>query len=185
MYRCTLSPRHAGRRLAGVILAAAAGVGCTEPLSPARPVSPTAIIIIGGRPAVFNAQLRAIGNPDERPPSAVVGHLQVKLYESGDGGRLLAWQAHLSNPECDASSSFGGGIYAIQDSEDFPSPEDEARVAFVPDGPALGCGDTVRDGVAPISAGLAALLIADPGSFLAVFFLDGGGAVAGTLELGR
>lgn len=42
-------------------------------------------IIIGGLPIVLNAELRAIGNPNDEPLSAVVGHVQLKFFQTADG----------------------------------------------------------------------------------------------------
>jgi hypothetical protein len=167
-----------------VLLTIGAASACADPSGPVRSVSPNGIIIIGGLPIVFNAQLRFIGNPDEKPLSAVVGHFQLKLYDTDENGVLLNWQAHLVNPECEASTSFGGGIYAIQDSEDYPSPEERGLIDLLSVEKGLGCGDNLMEGAVGISGELAAQLIQDPESFVAVFFLDDGGLVAGRLQLG-
>jgi FAD/FMN-containing dehydrogenase len=131
---------------------------------------------------VFNAQLLAIGNPDEKPPTAVEGHLQLKLYET-EAGLLLGWMAIIVNPECEVAPTLGGGIYAIQDSEDFPNPEDPALVDLRP-AESLGCESSLLEGVTGISAELAARLFNDPEEFTAVFFIVDGVKLAGTLQLG-
>jgi hypothetical protein len=183
-YTLTLRARRASCGLA-VLAAAGLSTGCSDsagPTGPARAVSPSPIIIIGGHPIVFNAQLRAVGNPDITPPTAVEGHLQLKLYAT-DTGLLLAWQATIVNPECEVAPTLGGGIYAVQDSEDFPNPEDPALVDLRP-AESLGCETSLLEGVTGISAELAARLIGDPDIFTAVFFIIDGGKLAGTLQLG-
>ena len=131
---------------------------------------------------MFNAQLRAIGDPEEKPPTAVEGHLQLKLYET-EAGLLLAWKAAIVNPECDVAPTLGGGIYAIQDSEDFPNPEDPALVDLR-SAESLGCETSMLEGVTGISTELAARLIGDPEELTGVFFIIDGGKIAGTLQLG-
>lgn len=180
MHTSTLSPRRIVRTLTSLTMIGAL-TACAEPTVPARAVSPNPIIIIGGRPLVFNAVLRAVGNPNEAP-RAVEGHLQLKLYE-GESGLIVGWKAHLVNPECDGSNTFGGGMYFIQDSEDFPSPEDEADIPMPPPESPLGCSDSLV-GSAGISADLASRLIGNPNEFVAAFFLDDGGTLAGRLRLG-
>jgi hypothetical protein len=183
-YTLTLHTRRAFCRL-GLLAAAAALTGCSDPAGPAAPasaVSPSPIIIIGGHPIVFNAQLLAIGNPDEKPPTAVEGHLQLKIYET-EAGFQLAWNAAIVNPECEVAPTLGGGIYAIQDSEDLPNPEDPALVDLRPAEP-LGCGTGLLEGVTGISAELAARLFSDPEEFIVVFFIVDGVKLAGTLQLG-
>lgn len=183
-YILTLRARRASWGLA-VLAAAGASTGCSDsagPAGPARAVSPSPIIIIGGHPIVFNAQLRAIGNPDITPPTAVEGHLQLKLYET-EAGLVLSWNAVIVNPECEVAPTLGGGIYAIQDSEDFPNPEDPALVDLRP-AESLGCGTGLLEGVTGISAELAARLFSDPEEFIVVFFIAEGGKLAGTLQLG-
>lgn len=188
MYPVTCSPRRTSCRLAGMLMLGALA-GCTEPagLAPpasllAPPATPSAIIIIGGQPIVLTAQLRAIGNPDEKPLSAVVGHIQLKITGTEETGLVVDWQVHFANPECDASTEFGGGSVMIQDSEDMPSPEDVAVLRLLPPGDPLGCGDNFLEGTSPITESLAAVLIHDPEDFVAAFFLEGGGVIAGTLQ---
>lgn len=183
MHTNTTSHSRMVRRLT-VLLTLAAASACADASGPARSVSPNGIIIIGGHPIVFNAQLRFIGNPDEKPLSAVVGHFQLKLYDTGETGVLINWQAYLVNPECEASTSFGGGIYAIQDSEDYPNPEERGIIDLRTVERELGCGDNLLEGAIGISGELAAQLIHDPEDFVAVFFLEEGGLVAGRLQLG-
>jgi hypothetical protein len=171
------------RRVASTVAALGALSGCADPISPARTVAPQRIIIIGGHPIVFNAQLRAIGNPDIKPAIAVYGHLQLKLDETADG-LVLGFRASIVNPECESSSSFGGGIYAIQDSEDFPSPEDVAMVYLLSPEDPLGCEERILVGVVGVSEEVASRMVGNPNEFTAVFFLSGGGALAGSLQLG-
>jgi hypothetical protein len=182
MHSSTLFPQRIVRGLA-VLFTVGAASGCADPSGPAPSVSPNAIIIIGGHPIVFNAQLRFIGNPDIKPLRAVEGHLQLKLYDTGETGFVINWTAHILNTECESSTSFGGGIYSIQDSEDFPSPEDLALIDLRSPERVLGCGDNLLVGAIGISAELAARLVQDPDYFIGVFFLDDGGAIAGTLQL--
>jgi hypothetical protein len=185
MHYFRLSPRRAHHRLAGAMMlgALAACADSSYPVRVTAPTSPTAIIIIGGKPGVLNAQLRAIGNPDEKPLSAVVGHFQLVINRTEDGGFVVDWRAHIANPECNSSTSFAGADVVIQDSEDFPSPEDVAVVPLLPSGDPLGCGDDVLQGSSPISPALAALLVEAPESFTAAFFLEGGGVIFGPLQL--
>jgi hypothetical protein len=185
MHSSTLFPQRIVRALA-VLFTFGAASGCADPSGPAPSVSPNAIIIdyFGGHPMVFNAQLRFIGNPDVKPLRAVVGHLQLKIHDSGETGLVINWKAHILNPECESSTSFGGGIYSIQDSEDLPSPEDLALIDLRSPERVLGCGDSLVEGAIGISAELAARLVTDPEDFVAVFFLDDGGVIAGTLQLG-
>jgi hypothetical protein len=195
MSRLAVSPHGAGARLAAVMMFGALA-GCTEPsgLSPmasplAPAASPSAIIIIGGHPIVLTAQLRAIGNPneignpDEKPLSAVVGHLQLKITGTVETGLVVDWQAHFANPECDASTAFGGGSVMIQDSEEMPSPEDVAVLRLLPPGDPLGCGDNFLEGSSSITEALAAVLVQDPENFVAAFFIIDGGVIAGTLQV--
>ena len=183
MCNSTLFPRRIVRGLA-VLFTFGAAIGCADPSGPAPSVLPNAIIIIGGHPVVFNAQLRFIGNPDEKPLGAVEGHLQLKIYDMGETGLVINWTAHIRNPECESSTSFGGGIYAIQDSEDFPNPGVPALIDLRSPERVLGCGNSVLEGTIGISAELASRLIHDPENFVGVFFLDDGGVIAGTLQLG-
>jgi hypothetical protein len=182
MHRSTLSPRRTVHHLAAVMALGALG-GCADPSGPARSVSPNAIIIIGGHPVVLNAQLRAIGNPNEKPVNAVVGHIQLRITESDETGLVVSWQVHFANPECEASTFSVGGAVMIQDSEDIPSPEDVV-FRLVGPGTALGCGNSFLEGSTAISEELAAQLVEDPGDFIAVFFLEGGRMIGGTLQLG-
>jgi len=157
--------------------------GCAEPTLPAAPASPSAIIIIGGHPVVLTAQLRAIGNPDEKPLRAVVGTFHLLISGTEETGFVASWQVHFANPECEASTEFGGGAVYIQDSEDMPSPEDLAVLRLIPPGDPLGCGDNFLEGSSSILESLAALLIQDSENFVAAFFLEDGGIVAGALQL--
>jgi hypothetical protein len=168
------------RGLAAIIMLPAI-TACADPSAPLRTPSPNPIIIIGGSPIVFNAQLRGIGNPNDKPPTAVEGQLQLKLYET-EAGLITSWQAVIVNPECESSLLLGGAIYLIQDSEDFPNPLDEGALDLFPPRTTLGCGENVLEGVAPVSGELATRLIQDPDYFV-VFFLNGGGALAGQLRL--
>jgi hypothetical protein len=182
MYRATaLSSERLARRF--VLIALGGIVACADPSAPSRaPSTPNAIIIIGGHPIVFNAQLRGVGNPDIKPPTTVEGHLQLKVYET-DAGLVAGWKAVIVDPECESSLLLGGAIYLIQDSEDFPNPEDVGLVDLVPPQATLGCGENVLQGVAPVSEGLVTRFVEDPENFSVVFFLQGGGALAGPLQL--
>ena len=182
MHRLALSPRRASRCLASALMFGALA-GCTEPTILAPTTSPSAIIIIGGHPVMLTAQLRAIGNPDEKPLRAVVGHLLLAITGSEETGFVVNWEAHFANPECDASTSFGGAGVMIQDSEDMPSPEDVAVLRLLPPGTPLGCGDNFLEGSSSISEGLLALMIHDPEDFVAAFFIIDGGVIAGTLQV--
>ena len=115
---------------------------------------------------MLSAQLRSIGNPDEKPASAVVGHIQLKISGDTETGFVVSWKAHFANPECEASTDFGGGAVMIQDSEDMPSPEDVALIRLLPPGSALGCGDSFLEGSNAISESLAELLVEDPDMFV-------------------
>ena len=180
MSRRSPSFRFLVRGLA-VIGMGAVVAGCADLSSSVQPRTPSSIIIIGGHPIVLNAQLRAVGNPDIRPPTAVVGHLQLKLYET-DEGVVAGWQARITNTECESASTFGGGIYAIQDSEDFPSPLTVPLMYLLPPERALGCGDTFIEGSTEVPSALASRLIGNPDIFTAVFFLTNGSAVAGKFD---
>ena len=160
-----------------------ATAACADPSAPSRTPSPNEIIIIGGRPIVFNALLRAIGNPDEKPSTAVEGHLQLKVYET-DEGLISSWRAVIVNPECESAVLLGGAIYFLQDPEDFPNPETEGLHDLFPPQTTLGCGENVIEGVAPILEGIAARITDAPEDYTVVFFLEGGGALAGTLNAG-
>ena len=188
MDRIVPSPYRTGWCLPTALMLATLA-GCAEPTALARPTSPSAIII-EWRPIVLTAQLRAIGNPNEigdpeqKPLSAVVGHIQLKITGSEEAGFVVSWQTHFANPECDASTAFGGGAVYIQDSEDMPSPEDVAVLRLIAPGGTLGCGDSFLEGSSSITEELVALLFSDPEQFAAVFFLEDGGVIAGTLQLG-
>ena len=158
--------------------------GCTDSTGPAHPVSPSSIIIIGGRAVVFNAVLRAIGNPNEQPSGIAEGHLQLKLTGSAVAGYVIDWKVDPGSLEREGSRPLGGGIYLIQDSEDFPSPEDVALVFLIPpENPLSRIGGRL-EGSVEIPADLAARLVEDPDFLTAVFFLDDGTAIAGKLQLG-
>ena len=182
MSRLPFSSRRASCCLAGALMVGALA-GCAEPAGLARATAPSAIIIIGGHPVVLTAQLRAIGNPDEKPLNAVVGTLHLTISGTEETGFVASWQAHFANPECDASTAFGGGAVMIQDSEDMPSPEDVAVLRLLAPGAPLGCGDNFLEGSSAITEELAALLYSDPEEFVAAFFIMGGGVIAGTLQV--
>jgi hypothetical protein len=180
-----MSSRFASLRFVARGLAAIGTCGviasCVDVSSAVHPRTPSSIIIIGGHPIVLNAQLRAVGNPDIRPATAVVGHLQLKLYET-DEGVVASWLARITNTECESASAFGGGIYAIQDSEDFPSPLTVALLYLLQPERALGCGDNFIEGSTDVPPELASRLIGNPDEFTAVFFLTNGGVVAGKFD---
>jgi hypothetical protein len=190
MYRTALSARRAMGSLAALICFAALAGCADDPSSPARTQSPNRIIvnghpiiIIGGLPISLAAQLRSIGNPDIKLSTALLGDLQVQVYETREGF-VLSWAAKLGDAECEAALSLGGAIYMIQDSEDFPNPETRALTYLVPPQTASACDDNLLEGRTGISKDLATRLVEDPEYFTAVFFLKTGGALAGTLQLG-
>jgi len=158
--------------------------GCAEPTLPAAPASPSAIIIIGGHPVVLTAQLRAIGNPDEKPLRAVVGTFHLLISGTEETGFVASWQVHFANPECEASTSFGGGAVMVTDPEDMPSPEDVAVLRLVAPGTALGCGDNFLEGSSAITEDLVALLYNDPEQYVVAFFLEDGGVIGGPVQIG-
>ena len=183
MYRShAVTSERIARGVAAAITFAAIAA-CTDPSAPARTPTPKAIIIIGGRPIVFSALLRGIGDPNEKPPTAVEGHLQLKIYET-DLGLVAGWRANIVNPECESAVLLGGAIYFIQDSEDFPNPETEGVHRLFPPQGTLGCGENVIEGAAPILEGVAARIADAPEDYTVVFFLQGGGALAGTFNGG-
>ena len=181
MSRLPFSSRRASCCLAAALTAGALA-GCAEPTSFARATAPSAIIIIGGHPVVLTAQLRAIGNPNEKPLNAVVGTFHLVISGTEETGFAASWQTHFANPECDASTSFGGGGIMIQDSEEMPSPEDVAVLRLLAPGTQLGCGDNFLEGSSAISEELVALLYSDPDQFVATFFIVDGVVIAGTLQ---
>lgn len=190
MYCTALSARRAMGSVAALIAFAALSGCADDPSSPARPQTPSPIIIhgqpiiiIGGLPISLAAQLRSIGNPDIKLSTAVLGDLQVKVYETREGF-VLSWAAKLADAECEAALSLGGAIYMIQDSEDFPNPETRALTYLVPPKTASACDDNILEGRTGIPKDLATRLIQDPDYFTAVFYLKTGGALAGTLQLG-
>jgi hypothetical protein len=180
MSRLPFSSRRASCCLAAALMVGALA-GCAEPTSFARATAPSAIII-EWHPVVLTAQLRAIGNPDEKPLNAVVGTFHLTISGTEETGFVASWQAHFANPECDASTSFGGGGIMIQDSEDIPSPEDVAVLRLLAPGTPLGCGDDFLEGSSPIAEELVALLYSDPEQFVATFFIVDGVVIAGTLQ---
>ena len=184
MQRSALSPRRMVGKLSLIAITLGAVTGCADATSPARPVSSSAIIIIGGHPVVFNAELRAIGNPDIKSPMAVTAHLQLKLDGSEASGFIIDWKVDWANAESEAGMLLGGGIYAIQDSEDFPNPLSVPLAYLLPPEDPLGTRAGALAGSTAISEELAARLVQDPEYFTAVFFLEGGGAIAGSLQLG-
>ena len=183
MSRLPLSSRRASCRLAGALMFGALA-GCAEPTSLARATAPSAIIIIGGHPVVLTAQLRAIGNPDEKPLRAVVGTFHLLISGTEETGFVASWQVHFANPECEASTSFGGGAVMVTDPEDMPSPEDVAVLRLVAPGTALGCGDNFLEGSSAITEDLVALLYNDPEQYVVAFFLEDGGVIGGPVQIG-
>jgi len=188
MYRLNFSSRHAEYRLA-VAMTLGVLAACAEPTAPMHVSSPNAIII-DWRPIVLTAQLRAIGNPneignpDEKPLTAVVGTMQLKITGDEETGFVVSWSLHFASPECSAATTLIGGAVMIHDPEDIPSPEDLVAFRLMPPGTPLGCGETFLEGSTSISDALAALMIQDPENFVATFFLEGGRIYAGTLQLG-
>lgn len=184
MQRSTPSSRRFAVALA-ISATAVAYTGCTDSVAPApRAVSPNSIIIIGGRTAVLNAQLRGIGNPNDKLAATVAAHLQLKLDGSAETGYVIDWKVDVATLDLEAARLFGGGIYSIQDSEDFPNPFDVPLAYLLPPEDPLGTRPRGLEGSVAISEELASRLVTDPEDFTAVFFLDGGGAIAGTLQLG-
>lgn len=155
-------------------------LGCAEPTAPRTPApEPNSIIIIGGKlVGVLNAELFAIGNPDIRP--GAFGHVQLKIFASGDGGYAIDWVGQFVEGTCDVF--LGGGIYGIQDSEDFPNPETLATIDLLR-GDNRSCTGKLLTGVSGISGELASLMLEHPDYFIAVFFDTAGGAIAGVLRL--
>jgi hypothetical protein len=176
------------RRLAlGALL-----LGCSEPSAPvATPSSrPHEIIIIGGRHvAVFNAVLRAIGDPEEN--EGALGHLQLLLSVSEDGTFVIDWRLVFTDdaswPYCASESpgagSLGGGVYFVQDPENLPSPEVRPTVDLL-GGSEVACEGNVLVGSMAISEELAARMITDPEDLVGVFYSDPEQLIAGTLQLG-
>ena len=184
MQRSTLSPRRFAVALA-IVITIGAFTACADSTAPAaRPVSPHAIIIIGGHPVVFNVLLRGIGNPDTKSTTPVAAHLQLKLNGSAETGFIIDWKVDLANLESEGAILRGGGIYMIQDSEDFPNPLTVPLAYLVPPEDPLGTRAGALAGSIGIPEELATRLVQDPDFFTAVFFLEGGGAIAGTLQLG-
>jgi hypothetical protein len=154
--------------------------GCAEPTAPPVEASPpSAIIIIGGKLiAVLNTNLRYIGNPDISPGAQA--HIQLKIFSTEDGGYVINWMGELLQVQCDVF--LGGGIYGIQDSEDFPNPETVAAIDLLR-GEDRRCSNNLIEGATAVSSELAERLVASPENFLAVFFGDPVGPIAGTLHL--
>lgn len=176
-----LTRRTGAHVTAAIALAALAG--CSESTNPVRVTSASPIIIIGGHPIVLTAQLRAIGNPDEKPLNAVVGTIQLAITGSEEEGFVASWQVHFANPECDASTAFGGAGVMIHDPEDMPGPEDVAVLRLLAPGASLGCGDNFLEGASSISGELAARLVQDPEDFVATFYIIDGSVIAGVLQV--
>ena len=175
----------------GLALGALA-LACTEPSAPvATPESrPSEIIIIGGRQvAVFNAVLRAIGNPNEN--EGALGQLQLQLSAGEDAGIIIEWRLGFTDdaswPYCVSESpgagSLGGGLYFVTDPEDLPSPEVRPAVDLLGGGE-VACQGNVLVGSTVISEELAARMYSDPEQLVAVFFSDPDQRIAGTLQLG-
>jgi len=183
MSRRTQSPPRIVGALS-VFAALIAFAGCADSTELARSVAPSSIIIIGGRALVFNVVLRTIGNPNEKTTDATAGHLQLKLDGSTTAGYVINWKIDPTDLERESVRPLGGGIYLIQDSEDFPSPEDVALVYLLPPESPLGRVAARLEGSVGVPADLAARLVQDPEYFTAVFFLDDGTAIAGKLQLG-
>ena len=169
----------------------ALALGCTEPSAPVATLEsrPNEIIIIGGRQvAVFNAVLRAIGNPDEN--QGALAHLQLQLSAGEDAGIIIEWRLVFTDdaswPYCFSESpgagSLGGGIYFVTDPEDLPSPEVRPTVDLL--GGEVSCQGNVLVGSTEIPEELAARMIQDPEDFVGVFFNDPEERIAGTLQLG-
>jgi hypothetical protein len=175
----------------GLALGALA-LGCTEPSAPvATPESsPNMIIIIGGRQvAVFNAVLRAIGNPDEN--QGAIGQLQLQLSAGEDAGIIIEWRLAFTDdaswPYCASEGSgfdsLGGGIYFVTDPENLPSPEVRPAVDLL-GGRDVSCQGNVLVGSMEIPEELAARMVSDPEEMVALFFSDPDQRIAGTLQLG-
>lgn len=175
----------------GLALGALA-VGCTEPSAPVATLEsrPNEIIIIGGRQvAVFNAVLRAIGNPDET--QGALGHLQLQLSVGEGGDVVIDWRLVFTDdaswPYCASESSgagsLGGGIYFVTDPEDLLSPEVRPAVDLL-GGREVSCQGNVLVGSTEIPEELAARMIEDPENLVGVFFNESDERIAGTLQLG-
>ena len=170
----------------------ALALGCTEPSAPVATLEsrPNEIIIIGGRQVVvFNAVLRAIGNPDEN--EGALGQLQLQLSAGEDAGIIIEWRLVFTDdaswPYCASESpgagSLGGGLYFITDPEDLPSPEVRPAVDLLGGGE-VSCQGNVLVGSMVISEELAARMFSDPDQLVAVFFSDPEERIAGTVQLG-
>jgi hypothetical protein len=185
--RAIRSPRCALIR--GLALGALA-LGCTEPAAPVATLDsrPNEIIIIGGRQmAVFNAVLRAIGNPDEN--EGAIGHLQLRLWESEGGEFVIDWRLVFTDdaswPYCvsEGAGSLGGGIYLVSDPEELPSSEVRPTVDLLRQGD-VSCQGNVLVGSTVIPEELAARLIQNSDDVFGVFFNDSDARIAGRLQLG-
>jgi hypothetical protein len=172
-------PRFASLLIPMIVVALASG--CSEPVAPAEALrfQPRAIIVIDGRPQVFNVQLRSIDDPNiiDDPNLRPHGNLQLKLYANEDGTFTLAWKGKVYNP---GGESFTG--WSMTDLEG-------GRPAlFVALGEVEGISDRLIDpeDATIISAELASDLFGiepDTPDFQIVFFTTErpAGALAGTL----
>lgn len=139
------------------MIAVSVASGCAEPVAPAEAprLQSRAIIVIDGRPQVFNFQLRSIDDPNlvDDPNLRPHGNLQLKLYANEDGTFTLAWKGEIFNP---GGESFTG--WSLNDL-------DNGRPAMLV---ALGEVDGISDRLIDpedatvISAELAAALFGNP-----------------------
>jgi len=150
-----MMPRFASLLIPMIVVALASG--CAEPVAPAEAprLQPRAIIVIDGRPQVFNFQLRSIDDPNivDDPNLRPHGNLQLKLYANEDGTFTLAWKGKIFNP---GGESFTG--WSMNDL-------DNGRPAlFVAIGEVDGISDRLIDpeDATVISGELAAALFGNP-----------------------
>jgi hypothetical protein len=87
------------------IIAAVFVSGCSEPAAPneaALQSHPRSIVVIDGKPQVYNLQLRSIDDPNIRSQ----GHVLFNLTENADGTFTLAWTGRIFNPRRESFTGF-------------------------------------------------------------------------------
>lgn len=108
--------------LAGTLLPLACNAPATGPGAPSEAPDEPSLSVSGATlAAVLNTQLRGIVDP-EIEPSQAYGHVQLKLFDLGDGTFQVEWSGKIFNP---ARETFTAGYVGIMDPDIEPEPGSE------------------------------------------------------------